>query len=73
MPSQDGHGLVKWIRSQRTLNDLAIIMITGSWEKDAVLDFIDSGANSFVVKPVKEDVLRAKLFEVFGFDSEDVA
>jgi CheY-like chemotaxis protein len=73
MPGQDGHGLVNWIRSQRNLRDLAIIMITGSWDKEEVLDFIESGANSFVVKPVKEEVLRAKLFEVLGFDKINVA
>lgn len=52
MPLMDGIEVLKIIRSDVTFNKVPVIMLTSSRDTHDLQDCYDSGANSFVVKPV---------------------
>lgn len=62
MPGRSGLEVLKWVRSNSDLADLAVVMLTGSAELDQVEAAFALGIASYLVKPVGfgalEDVLR---------------
>jgi CheY-like chemotaxis protein len=53
MPRMNGIDVLKVIRGDEALNDVPVVMLTSSCEAKDLQECFDSGANSFVVKPVK--------------------
>jgi CheY-like chemotaxis protein len=63
MPGQDGNAVLKWMRNQTGTKSVAVIMITATSNADDVAEYAQLGISGYVVKPLKVDVLRAKLHE----------
>ena len=52
MPRQNGFEVLSWVRSQPTLKRLPIVIFTSSKHGEDMGRAYDSGANSYLVKPV---------------------
>ena len=52
MPKADGFDVLTWIRGQKELSALRIVVLTGSDEMRDVNKAYELGANSFLVKPL---------------------
>lgn len=55
MPLMDGKEVLRMIRSDPKFNKVPVIMLTSSRDSHDLQECYDSGANSFVVKPVMID------------------
>ena len=66
MPSLDGPGFVRMVRSPDTFPfpDVPIIMLTGHGEKARVMQALEFGVNEFLLKPVSSKALRDRLVSV---------
>ena len=58
MPTMDGITLLRELKEKRRLQNLGFIMITAESEKSRILEALQAGATSYMVKPIsQEDVL----------------
>ena len=62
MPNMDGLTLLKAVRERGM--DVPIIMVTTEAEKERVLMALQSGANSYVIKPFTAELLTKRINEV---------
>src|ERR1700694_2508852 len=51
MPGVSGLEVLRWIRSQQYLDDVAVVVLTGIESEDELAQAIQLGATSFRVKP----------------------
>lgn len=72
MPVEDGHGLLKWIKTRQKYkaHGMKVIITTSLLDENDVKEFIQQGADSFIVKPLSLDVLTKKIHEVFVLDQQ---
>lgn len=61
MPDTNGMEGLTMIRQGLSIKDLPIIMITGTSDRQLVENVIAAGANDFIVKPPKKQVILSKL------------
>jgi two-component system, chemotaxis family, chemotaxis protein CheY len=66
MPSLDGPGFVRMVRSPDTFPfpNVPIIMLTGHGERARVVQALEVGVNEFLLKPVSSKALRDRLISV---------
>ena len=67
MPGTDGFEVLQWVRTERELKRLLVIVLTSSNLQSDVDRAYDLGANSYLVKPVEfqEMVNMIQRFEVY--------
>src|SRR5215471_21681171 len=67
MPGTDGFEVLQWVRAERELKRLLVIVLTSSNLQSDVDRAYDLGANSYLVKPVEfqEMVNMVQRFEVY--------
>ena len=53
MPRMNGHEVLKIIKSDDKLHSIPVIILTTSDEEKDMLDSYESGANTFITKPVE--------------------
>lgn len=53
LPGASGLEVLKWIRSQPQLNEVLVVVLTGSTLARAKKQTLESGANSYLTKPCK--------------------
>lgn len=59
LPRKSGHEVLEWLRNQRELHRMPVVVLTSSKESSDVNRAYDLGANSYLVKPVAfADLLR---------------
>jgi len=65
LPLMSGHEVLEWIRGQRQLESLAVVVLTSSNEPSDVRRSYSLGANSYLVKPLTAQQLvdLAKAFK----------
>lgn len=51
MPNMDGYNLIRSIRSSGNYNELPIIILSSLSSEDDIKEGMESGANSYLVKP----------------------
>jgi len=61
MPRFSGYDLIKTIRKQESTAGIGVILLTGKREKKDVRRGVEAGADDYVVKPVDEEILKAKV------------
>lgn len=66
MPKLDGLGLLRAIRSHPPLKSTAVIMLTGSADRELVQKAVQCGVNNLLVKPFTVATLKGKIEAVFG-------
>jgi CheY-like chemotaxis protein len=59
LPYMSGHDVLAWIRDQKQLESLIVIVLTSSNEPSDLARAYSLGANSYVVKPPTPDQLEA--------------
>jgi two-component system, sensor histidine kinase and response regulator len=57
MPEMNGFELCKAVRSNKTTSNLPIILFTALYDTDEVLNAIESGANFFLTKPSRPELI----------------
>jgi len=65
MPGMDGFEVLKWIRRQKELNPVRVVVLTGYGDMKAVGRSYELGANSFMVKPLDFDAFL-QVAQTFG-------
>lgn len=58
---KSGTDYIKQIRQRRDLMEIPIIMLTGNSKDSDVISGLQSGADDYVTKPFKRDVLEARI------------
>ena len=59
MPEMDGIQVIEWLKKQKNLTRIPIIMQTGSDSPDQIKEGIDAGVFYYLTKPIAEEVLRS--------------
>ena len=61
MPKVDGYQVLSWLKDQRRLHDLPVIMISAINEMTSVVRCIELGAVDYLLKPFNQVLLKARL------------
>lgn len=64
MPIMDGYAFLQKIRAESRYDNCAVVMLTAECEQHNVLNALQAGANSYIVKPVSFDILVQKMQNV---------
>ena len=75
LPLMSGHEVLAWIRGQRQLESLTVVVLTSSNEPSDVRRSYSLGANSYLVKPLTANQLidLAKAFNWSWLQRKEVA
>ncbi|MEA2050229.1 MAG: response regulator transcription factor [Campylobacterota bacterium] len=63
MPKKNGVDLVKYIRDID--KDTPIVMLTAQQDKDELIELINLNINSYILKPIKQEVLIKSIVDIF--------
>lgn len=66
MPQMDGFQLLQRIRSDRRIRDIPVLMLTANATEETELKMMTSGADDFVSKTSKLDILGARVRRLVG-------
>ncbi|GEM_PF-779566 len=64
MPGMEGLAVLQKCRQEKRFDKTAIVMLTAEQEQKNILEAIESGATSYIVKPVSREVLGQNLQKV---------
>lgn len=64
MPVMEGIELLRQVRNDQQLKDIAFIMVTAEAEKEKVIEAIKSGVDNYIVKPFTGEILKEKIEKV---------
>jgi CheY-like chemotaxis protein len=64
MPGLNGIDLLRWVRSTPPLETLPFVMITGTTEKESVVECINAGVTDYIVKPLTPEALCQKIKKI---------
>lgn len=67
LPKRSGHEVLEWLRAQPGLRRVPVAVLTTSRESPDVTRAYDSGANSYLTKPVDFDALLDLVKAVHGY------
>ncbi len=67
LPQIDGCGVIAWIRRQKVLTELRIVVVSGSSDSLDVKRAEALGASRILTKPPAVDALRAELAQLANF------
>jgi len=65
MPRMTGLELLKAVRNDESLRNIPFVMVTAEAQKSAVLEAVQAGVSSYIVKPFTADVVKEKLKQIF--------
>lgn len=71
LPDTDGFSVLARMRQHPLLKEVPVIMVTGSATREAVLKGLQGGANGYITKPFKIDVLIKAVKTVLGMEAGD--
>ncbi len=61
MPDITGIDLLKWLKADPLFWPIPVIMVSALGDEDGVLACIGSGAEDYLIRPVRADLLRARI------------
>ncbi|MBD5509148.1 MAG: response regulator [Lachnospiraceae bacterium] len=61
MPEINGYEMLKMIKEKEHLQDVPVIFLTSNNDKSHVVKAVAGGAKDYVVKPIDEEILTAKV------------
>lgn len=70
LPYRDGFQVLEWIRTQKHLNEVVVVMLTGSDEARDHQRAYSLGARSYLVKPASADDLKRLLDSLHSYWSK---
>jgi len=65
MPGMTGIDLLKTIRSDGSLKDVPVLMVTAQSKKENILEAVQAGVNNYMIKPFNAKTLEEKLRKIF--------
>jgi two-component system, chemotaxis family, chemotaxis protein CheY len=65
MPQMTGIELLRAIRSDGSLKDVPVLMVTAEAKKENILEAVQAGVNNYIVKPFSAETLQEKLNKIF--------
>jgi len=66
MPVMDGLEVLKLLRSNKQFDDLQIIALTASTQKEQVEEYLQYGCNKVIPKPVDKELIRRTVLELIA-------
>jgi two-component system, chemotaxis family, chemotaxis protein CheY len=69
MPNVNGPEVLSACRADRTLDNMAIVMLSSESEEENVLKALEAGATAYITKPFKAEMLDQKLEDVLKWKS----
>jgi len=64
MPEVSGLELLRRVRADSTHKSLPFVMLTAESEKDQIMEAINAGVDTYIVKPFNSNTMKDKLQEV---------
>ena len=64
MPVMDGYELCRYIKADKNLNDVPVILLTSLADATDVIKGLESGADSYIMKPFTEKYLLSRINNV---------
>ena len=61
MPEMNGLDFLKKCRGDKFFDQIAIVMVTAESEEESIMQAIEAGATSYLVKPLELNMLKEKL------------
>lgn len=61
MPVMDGFELLSVMRTEESLRDIPVIIITASNEEESEIRALDKGANDYLTKPIQPRIVRRRI------------
>ena len=65
MPGMDGLSLLKEVRSDDSLKDMPVLMVTAEAKREQIVVAAQAGVNGYVVKPFTAVTLKEKIEKIF--------
>lgn len=65
MPKMNGLDLLKAIKGDESLKNVPFLMVTAEAQKSAVVEAVQAGVDSYIVKPFTADTVKEKLAQIF--------
>jgi len=66
MPGMSGLELLKIVRADPDLKNMAFVLVTAGVQKDNIVEAVQAGVDSYVVKPFTAKTISKGLTDVFG-------
>lgn len=70
MPVLSGEDVLKWIRSEKRVEEMYIIALTANAFKEDMEKYLELGAHWFLSKPVEKNILRGKIKDLIQLKGE---
>lgn len=65
MPGMDGLTLLKEVRSDESLKEMPVLMVTAEAKREQIVVAAQAGVNGYVVKPFTAVILKEKIEKIF--------
>ncbi len=65
MPDITGLEVVKFVKTNKDLKDIPVIMVTSEATKEHIVEAIQAGVNDYIVKPFTGEILIQKIESTF--------
>ena len=69
LPDINGKEVCQLVRSQKTMDDVRIICISGMVEQDKIQELYDAGANDFMKKPFDVEELSGRIYRLLDIEA----
>jgi DNA-binding response OmpR family regulator len=69
LPDINGKAVCERVRSDKTMDDVRIICISGMVEEDKIQELRDAGANDFLKKPFDVEVLIERICQLLDVET----
>jgi len=66
MPEMSGIELLTTMKSDDELKNIPFVMVTAEAQKDSIIEAVNAGVNSYIVKPFTAETIGEKLKKLFG-------
>jgi two-component system chemotaxis response regulator CheY len=68
MPNMPGIELLRSVRANAELKTIPFVMMTSESKKESVIQAVEAGVTSYIVKPFNAEVMRQKLTGIYPAD-----
>ncbi|MFH0921375.1 MAG: response regulator, partial [Fibrobacterota bacterium] len=66
MPEMDGYSFCKWLKSDKSSQNIPVILLTSLSHSEDVLEGLACGADNFITKPYNDDYLIAGVRQILA-------
>ena len=66
MPEMSGLELLTTMKSDDELKDIPFVMITAEAQKESIIEAVNAGVDSYIIKPFTAETIGEKLKKLFG-------